>query len=60
MHKYDKLDYASRDTSPGLMDASVNRGNNSRVKTKFQEDMPWLVFGWCMAHKLRALYSRCP
>lgn len=34
------------------MDASVNRGDKSSVKTKFQEDMPWLVFGWCMAHKL--------
>ena len=37
---------------PGADGASVNRGDKSSVKTKFLGDMPWLVFGWCMAHKL--------
>ena len=36
----------------GADGVSVNRGLKSSVKTKFREDIPWLVFGWCIAHKL--------
>ena len=36
----------------GADGASVNRGDKASVKSKFCEDMTWLVFGWCMAHKL--------
>lgn len=36
----------------GADGASVNNGDKSSVKTKLREEMPWLIFGWCMAHKL--------
>lgn len=32
--------------------ASANRGDKPGVKTKFWEDIPLLVLGWSMAHKL--------
>ena len=36
----------------GADGASVNNGDKSSVKTKLKEEMPWLIFAWCMAHKL--------
>ena len=36
----------------GADGASVNNGDKSSVKTKLREELPWLAFGWCMAHKL--------
>ena len=36
----------------GADGASVNNGDKSSVKTKLREEIPWLIFGWCMAHKL--------
>lgn len=44
----------------GADGASVNREDKSSVKIKLQEDMPWLLFVWCMAHKLDAVHSRYP
>ena len=32
--------------------ASVNAGKKQGVKTLLQADNPWLVFGWCVAHRL--------
>ena len=32
--------------------AAVNCGRNSSVKTMLQETNPWLMFGWCSAHRL--------
>ena len=33
-------------------DASVNRGDKNSVKTSLRENSPWLVFIWCIAHRL--------
>ena len=38
-----------RFTSDG---ASVNRGHNESVKSLLRENSPWLVFIWCIAHRL--------
>jgi hypothetical protein len=32
--------------------ASVNRGHKQSVKTILQEKSPWIVFIWCIAHRL--------
>ena len=32
--------------------ASVNRGDKNSVKTLLQDDYSWLVFIWCIAHRL--------
>ena len=36
-------------TSDGV---SVNRGENASVKTLLRETSPWVVFTWCIAHRL--------
>ena len=36
----------------GADGASVNQGKKEGVKTILLIDCPWLVFGWCMAHRL--------
>ena len=36
----------------GADGATVNRGDKQGVKALLQEEMPWLVFVWCMAHRL--------
>ena len=36
----------------GADGATVNRGDNGGVKAKMCEDMPWLIFNWCLAHRL--------
>ena len=33
--------------------ASVNRGDKNSVKTSLREHSPWLVFIWCIAHRLK-------
>ena len=32
--------------------ASVNRGENASIKTLLRETSPWVVFTWCIAHRL--------
>ena len=32
--------------------ASINRGENASVKTLLWETSPWVVFTWCIAHRL--------
>ena len=32
--------------------ASVNRGDKNGVKAKLQEMCPWLIFNWCLGHRL--------
>ena len=32
--------------------ASVHRGDKNSVKTSLRENSPWLVFIWCIAHRL--------
>ena len=32
--------------------ASVNRGDKNSVKTSLRENSPWLVFIWCITHRL--------
>ena len=36
----------------GADGASVNRGDKGGVNAKMCEDMPWLIFNWCLAHRL--------
>ncbi len=36
----------------GTDGATVNRGDKGGVKAKKCEDMPWLIFNWCLAHQL--------
>ena len=36
----------------GADGATVNRGDKGGVKAKMCEDMPWLIFNWCLAHRL--------
>ena len=36
----------------GANGASVNRGNKNGVKKKLREIMPWLIFNWCLSHRL--------
>ena len=31
---------------------SVNRGRNDSIKTNLREKSPWLLFVWCVAHRL--------
>ena len=35
----------------GADGASVNRGNKNGVKRE-REIMPWLIFNWCLSHRL--------
>ena len=37
--------------------ASVNRNDKNSVKTTLREDSPWLVFIWCIAHRLELAIS---
>lgn len=37
--------------------ASVNKGDTKSVKRILQEKSPWLVFVWCMAHRLELALS---
>ena len=36
----------------GADGASVNRGNKNGVIEKLREIMPWLIFNWCLSHRL--------
>ena len=37
--------------------ASVNRGCNDSIKTRLREKSPWMVFIWCVAHRLELALS---
>ncbi|CAB4003716.1 zinc finger 862-like [Paramuricea clavata] len=37
--------------------ASVNRGCNNSIMTRLQEKSPWMVFIWCVAHRLELALS---
>ena len=37
--------------------ASVNRGCNNSIKTCLREESPWMVFIWCIAHRLELALS---
>ena len=32
--------------------ASINRGCDNSIKTRLREESPWMVFIWCVAHRL--------
>lgn len=36
----------------GADGASVNRGGQGGVQAKLRDEMPWIVFVWCMNHRL--------
>ena len=36
----------------GADGASVNRGSKSGVKMLLKAEVPWITFGWCVAHRL--------
>ena len=37
--------------------ASVNRGCNDSIKTRLREKSPWMVFIWCVTHRLELALS---
>ena len=45
-------DYTERLVGLGADGPNVHNGNTESVKTIMREEMPWLVFIWCMAHRL--------
>ena len=49
-----KLDQPYEDKLVGFCSdgASVNRGWKESIKTALQEKSPWLIFFWCVAHRL--------
>ena len=43
----------------GADGASVNRGNKQNVKAILREEIPWLTFGWWVAHHLELALKYC-
>ncbi|XP_065651286.1 E3 SUMO-protein ligase KIAA1586-like [Hydra vulgaris] len=36
----------------GADGAAVNRGSRTSVNVLLQKEIPWIIFGWCVAHRL--------
>ena len=46
------IDYNNKLIGFGSDGAAINSGKRNGIITKLRADMPWMMFGWCVAHRL--------